>query len=84
MSVVTSETELGNLFRPLKLVQVFGIWLTGDYRMQSRSGRRATRSRFAAHRGGRRRRLSGVSGSSAAERSARCSSWPRRSSRSRT
>jgi hypothetical protein len=31
--VVTSETELGNLARPLKLPQVLGIWLTGDYRM---------------------------------------------------
>ena len=30
--VVTSETELGNLFHPLKAAQVFGIWLAGDYR----------------------------------------------------
>jgi hypothetical protein len=31
-SVVTSQEELGNLFGPLSLAQVFGVWLTGDYR----------------------------------------------------
>ena len=31
--VVTTESELGNLFRPLKLAQVAGIWLTGDFRL---------------------------------------------------
>ena len=29
----TSETELGNLGRPLRLVQVFGIWPSGDFRL---------------------------------------------------
>jgi hypothetical protein len=28
-----SETDLGNLIRPLALVQVFGIWPTGDFRV---------------------------------------------------
>jgi hypothetical protein len=31
-TVVTSEVEFGNLFRPLRLAQVAGIWLSGDYR----------------------------------------------------
>jgi hypothetical protein len=31
-SVVTAPGELGNLFGPLSLAQVAGIWLTGDYR----------------------------------------------------
>jgi hypothetical protein len=31
-TVVTAQEELGNLFQPLSLAQVFGFWLTGDYR----------------------------------------------------
>lgn len=31
-TVVTTQQELGNLFAPLKLEQVVGIWLRGDYR----------------------------------------------------
>jgi len=30
--VVTSQSEFGNLFGPLSPAQIFGIWLTGDYR----------------------------------------------------
>jgi hypothetical protein len=30
--VVTKNTELGNLIRPLKFVQIFGIWPVGDFR----------------------------------------------------
>ena len=30
--VATSQTELGNLFHPLKAAQIFGVWLAGDYR----------------------------------------------------
>ncbi len=32
-TVVTAQEELGNLFGPLNLAQVFGVWLNGDYRM---------------------------------------------------
>lgn len=31
--VVTAQEEFGNLLGPLSLAQVFGVWLTGDYRM---------------------------------------------------
>src|SRR6266540_641870 len=31
-TVVTAQEELGNLFGPLSLAQVVGVWLTGDYR----------------------------------------------------
>jgi hypothetical protein len=31
--VVTAQEELGNLFNPLNAAQVFGIWLTGDFRL---------------------------------------------------
>src|SRR3712207_7112244 len=31
-AVVTTQTELGNLVRPLDPAQMAGIWLTGDYR----------------------------------------------------
>jgi hypothetical protein len=31
--VVTTSTELGNLLAPLDGLQVFGIWLNGDYRL---------------------------------------------------
>jgi hypothetical protein len=31
--VVTTEAEFGNLFRPLRVAQVVGIWLSGDYRV---------------------------------------------------
>ena len=36
--VVTAQEELGNLFGPLSLVQVFGVWFTGDYRGLPASG----------------------------------------------
>ena len=39
-SVVTSQQELGNLFAPLKLIQVAGIWLDGDYRAVPAGGLR--------------------------------------------
>jgi hypothetical protein len=38
--VVTTESELGNLFNPLKLPQVVGIWLTGDFRLNPSSAGR--------------------------------------------
>jgi hypothetical protein len=31
-TVVTSQSEVGNLLGPLDPAQIFGIWLTGDYR----------------------------------------------------
>jgi hypothetical protein len=31
--VVTSQEELGNLLAPLNSAQVFGVWLTGDFRL---------------------------------------------------
>ena len=31
--VVTTEAEFGNLLRPVRVGQVVGIWLTGDYRI---------------------------------------------------
>jgi hypothetical protein len=31
--VVTAQGELGNLLAPLGIAQVFGVWLTGDYRL---------------------------------------------------
>ena len=37
-TVVTAQEELGNLFGPLNLAQVFGVWLTGDYRMLPAGG----------------------------------------------
>jgi hypothetical protein len=37
-TVVTAQEELGNLFGPLNLAQVFGVWLTGDYRMLPKAG----------------------------------------------
>jgi hypothetical protein len=36
--VITAQTELGNLLGPLDGLQVFGIWLSGDYRIQPVSG----------------------------------------------
>jgi hypothetical protein len=36
--VVTTGTGLGNLFAPLDGLQVFGIWLSGDYRVQPDPG----------------------------------------------
>jgi hypothetical protein len=36
--VVTESTGLGNLLKPLDGLQVFGIWLTGDYRLPPGSG----------------------------------------------
>jgi hypothetical protein len=36
--VVTSGTEFGNLLAPLDALQVFGIWFSGDYRMQPEAG----------------------------------------------
>ena len=36
--VVTESTGLGNLLAPLDGLQVFGIWLTGDYRLPPTSG----------------------------------------------
>jgi hypothetical protein len=32
-AVVTAPEELGNLLEPLSVAQVFGVWLTGDYRL---------------------------------------------------
>ena len=32
--VLTSQQELGNLLQPLDALQVFGIWLAGDYRVR--------------------------------------------------
>lgn len=32
--VVTSQEELGNLLGPLNSAQVFGVWLTGDFRLK--------------------------------------------------
>ena len=43
-TVVTAQEELGNLFGPLSLAQVFGVWLTGDYRMLPAAGDRASTS----------------------------------------
>jgi hypothetical protein len=37
-TVVTAQEELGNLFGPLNLAQVFGVWLTGDYRILPTAG----------------------------------------------
>ena len=37
-TVVTAQEELGNLFGPLNLAQVFGVWLSGDYRMLPLAG----------------------------------------------
>jgi len=36
--VVTATSELGNLLAPLDGLQVFGIWLSGDYRIQPAPG----------------------------------------------
>jgi hypothetical protein len=36
--VITESTGLGNLFAPLDGLQVFGIWLSGDYRLPPASG----------------------------------------------
>jgi hypothetical protein len=36
--VVTAQEELGNLFGPLNLAQVAGVWLAGDYRMLPTAG----------------------------------------------
>jgi hypothetical protein len=36
--VVTAPEEFGNLLGPLNLSQVFGVWLTGDYRLLPRAG----------------------------------------------
>ena len=32
-SPLTSETALGNLFHPLSVLQLFGVWPTGDFRV---------------------------------------------------
>jgi len=37
-TVVTAQEELGNLLGPLHLEQLFGVWLTGDYRLSPTSG----------------------------------------------
>ena len=37
-TVVTAQEEFGNLFGDLSLLQVFGVWLTGDYRLQPTAG----------------------------------------------
>ena len=37
-TVVTAQEELGNLAGPLSLAQVFGVWLTGDYRFLPAAG----------------------------------------------
>ncbi len=37
-TVVTAQEELGNLLGPLNLAQVFGVWLTGDYRALPAAG----------------------------------------------
>jgi hypothetical protein len=31
-STLTGAQDIGNLFGPLKFVQIFGVWLTGDFR----------------------------------------------------
>jgi hypothetical protein len=36
--VVTTRTEFGNLLAPLDALQVFGIWLSGDYRVEPEPG----------------------------------------------
>ncbi len=36
--VVTGQQEIGNLLRPVDLLQVFGIWLNGDYRLPPEAG----------------------------------------------
>jgi hypothetical protein len=36
--VVTAQEELGNLLGPLNLAQVFGVWLSGDFRVLPRAG----------------------------------------------
>jgi hypothetical protein len=33
-SPLQSESELGNLVRPLSVLQAFGIWMTGDFRLR--------------------------------------------------
>jgi hypothetical protein len=37
-TVVTAQQEFGNLFGPLNLAQVVGVWLSGDYRMAPMAG----------------------------------------------
>ena len=37
-TVVTAQEELGNLPGPLSLAQVFGVWLSGDYRVLPPAG----------------------------------------------
>ena len=37
-TVVTTQEEFGNLLAPLNLGQVFGVWLTGDYRTLPAAG----------------------------------------------
>jgi hypothetical protein len=37
-TTVTTQSELGNLLAPLHFTQVFGIWLSGDYRLFPKSG----------------------------------------------
>ena len=37
-TVVTTQQELGNLLKPLSVAQLFGVWLTGDYRLLPPSG----------------------------------------------
>ena len=32
LSWMPSSSDIGNLFRPLKFSQIFGVWLTGDFR----------------------------------------------------
>ncbi len=53
-SFVTQSTDLGNLIRPLKFIQVFGIWPAGDFRVESSRPRpdvRPHRSRSVGWRG---------------------------------
>jgi hypothetical protein len=37
-TVVTTQEELGNLLAPLSVTHVFGVWLTGDYRVLPPTG----------------------------------------------
>jgi hypothetical protein len=36
--VITGPQEIGNLLRPLDVLQVFGIWFNGDYRLPPEAG----------------------------------------------
>jgi len=37
-SPLAAAADIGNLYGPLKFVQIFGVWLTGDFREQPKSG----------------------------------------------